>query len=369
MFKIFIEDLDPAKLSAVQRVKDWAAAAAEEAERRAPNFPEVTPSAYWEMSGHLASYMKGLPVELFNGLRLHTHHLDGDTYAGPIGGYTGGGPISSPPGQYTNSAARLRSGLPERYWIGAPHACGEYGQLQDGRLVNDKILKWQSVFRELWHNGAFAGIENSERPVIMEIGAGYGGVAHHLKTMFPNSLYVIVDLPETLLFSASYLTMIHGQDKVALMDVDSPLEPGAYADASFVMVPNFLLSNLDSFRFNFTINMDSFQEMTERQVRTYLEFLTTHTDLLYSKNIDEFDHSKDKARVSTLLRQYFDITPMSGSPAPIVDTDSPRKVARKLAGKLRQKLVAAMYMFDAKPASTGRKGGSYLAVPKSGANS
>jgi len=366
MFKIFIDDLDTAQVASIDRIKEWISWAEQEADHRAPESPEVDPSDYWAMYVHIFGYVKNLPAPLFNSLRLHTHHLDGDTYAGPIGSYTGGGPISSPDGQYTNAAARLRSGLPERYWISAPHACGEYGQMQDGRLVNDKVLKWQSIFRELWHNGALQGLEDLDRPVILEIGAGYGGIAHHFNTMFPDSLYVIVDLPETLLFSAAYLTMIHGQGKVVLMDNNSPLDPKAYADASFIMVPNFMLPSLDAFRFNFTLNMDSFQEMTEKQVSTYLEFLSGRTDLLYSKNIDEFNHSNDKAAVSSLLAQYFDIAPMAAPPAPSVDSGSPRKIIRKFAGKVRQKLVAAMYMTDAKPSGLGRKGGSYLATPKSG---
>lgn len=365
MFKIFINDLDAAQVSAIEHVKDWISWAEQEAKHQAPKYSEVDPSDYWSMYVHIFSYVKNLPAPLFSSLRLHTHHLDGDTYAGPIGSYTGGGPISSPTGQYTNAADRLRSGLPEQYWISAPHACGEYGQLENGRLVNDKVLKWQSILRELWYNGAFVGLEVSDRPVILEIGAGYGGIAHHFKTMFPNALYVIVDLPETLLFSASYLSMIHGQDSVVLMDNDSPLDPKSYSDASFIMVPNFMLPSLDNFRFHFALNMDSFQEMTEAQVNIYLKFLSNRTDLLFSKNIDEFGHSNDKVNVTSLLNRYFDLTPMASSLAPLVNKNSPRKIIRRFAGKFRNKLVAAMYLLDSKPSGPVKPGGSYLATPKS----
>ena len=254
---------------------------------------------------------------------------------------------------YIPYAARLRSQIPERYWIGAPHACGEYGHIDDGLLINVKVLTWQSIFGDIWHNGVFPRLEEVDRPVILEIGAGYGGVSHHMNSVFPNSLYFVVDLPTTLLFSVAYLTMLHGPDKVVLMDDSSPSDPAAYKDASFVMVPNFLLSNLEPFLFDLAINMDSFQEMTESQVTTYLEFLAPRTDLLYSKNIDEFENTTDKVAVSTVLQRYFDITPIAPWPTGPL---SPYKNARKFAGNIRRKLTAVT--------SGPQKGGAYLAVPK-----
>jgi putative sugar O-methyltransferase len=347
MFKIFIEDLDPSQWSAIEKVKEWAAWADQEAIRLAPESPEVDPSDYWALYSNIFSYMKDMPVKSFSGLRLHTYHLDSYTYVAPI---------NSQPDRYILHASRLQATLPERYWIGAPHACGEYGHLQGERLLNEKVLSYQETISGLWHNGVFARLENIDRPVFLEIGGGYGGIAHHIQNLFPGALYVIVDLPATLLFSAAYLTMLHGQDKVVLMDTESPQDPAAYSDASFVMVPNFLLSHLDGFRFDFSLNMDSFQEMTERQVTTYLEFLAKRTDLLYSHNADEFEQSSDKVAVSALLRRYFDISLLAPRPETPLGLKHPYRAARRMAAKWRRRLKAAKV-----PRS---KGGAYLAVPK-----
>jgi hypothetical protein len=359
MFKIFINDLEPSQLSAVQRVKEWASWADQEARNRANDSPEVEPSVYWALTSHIHSYMNDLPAKLFNGLRLHTYHLDGDTFRGAVNAYSGGGAIDGAQDLYIPYGASLRSQIPERYWIGAPHACGEYGHMDEGRLINVKVLTWQKIFGDLWHSGVFPRLEKVDRPVILEIGAGYGGVSHHMNSVFPNSLYFVVDLPTTLLFSAAYLTMLHGPDKVILMDESSPSDPAAYANASIVMVPNFLLSKLESFRFDCAINMDSFQEMTESQVTTYLEFLAPRTDLLYSKNLDEFENTTDKVAVSTVLRRYFDITPIAPWPTGPLGLKSPYKTLRRFAGNIRRKL--ATYT------SAPRKGGDYLAAPKTAA--
>ena len=120
MFKIFINDLESYQLSAIQRVKEWASWADQEARNQAQGSPEVEPSVYWALTSHIHSYMNDLPAQLFNGLRLHTYHLDGDTFRGAVNGYSGGGAIDSAPDLYILYAARLRSQILERYWIGAP---------------------------------------------------------------------------------------------------------------------------------------------------------------------------------------------------------------------------------------------------------
>ena len=106
MFKIFINDLESSQLSAIQRVKEWASWADQEARNRAQGSPEVEPSVYWALTSHIHSYMNDLPAQLFDGLRLHTHHLDGDTLRRAVNGYSGEGAIDSAPDLYILYAAR-----------------------------------------------------------------------------------------------------------------------------------------------------------------------------------------------------------------------------------------------------------------------
>ena len=279
--------------------------------------------------------------------------------------------LMSHPDPYQRYYDALRRGLPERYWIAAPHLCGEYGHLIDGNLVNEKILKWLENIRVLWHNGVLPRLETVHQPTIMEIGAGYGGMAHHLMTMFPGARYVIVDIPETLLFSASYLTMIHGKDRVQLLDSDIPVASispeGSPEGGTFLMVPNVLLSSLSSLHFGLAINMNSFQEMIESQVTQYLEFLAPRSDVLYSRNIDEFEFSSDKVAVTPLLRRFFDLTVPDPWPAEWPEQKAPTKILRAVAGKVWRGIVDALYWPDRKAAA--RQGvGAYLAVPKGNGN-
>lgn len=54
--------------------------------------------------------------------------------------------------------------------------------------------------------GVFRTLRRVERPVVLEIGAGYGLLAASLLRAFPGIQYRIVDLPSSLALSACYLT-------------------------------------------------------------------------------------------------------------------------------------------------------------------
>lgn len=111
-----------------------------------------------------------------------------------------------------------------------------------------------------------------ERPRILEIGSGYGGLAYYLKTLIPDARYVCVDLPESLLFSSIYLSTLFPDEDNAVVT------PNNAADlvrntAGFTFVPNYMFDALcdSGQKFDLIINTLSMSEMLEKQVRYYGE--------------------------------------------------------------------------------------------------
>jgi len=359
MFNIYTNELEPAEKEAISRIQEWVERGIGERDDLAASSPGVAPSTYWQYSARPSSYTRRMPPEEFSNIRLHTYFIDSSCCIPEVG---------FPPDHYQPSYDALRSGLPERYWIGAPQLCAESGHLIDGRLVNYKVVEWQRTVRNLWHNGELPRLEKIQRPVILEIGAGYGGIANHFMNIYPEAVYIIVDIPETLLFSASYLTLIHGQDRVHLLDQETPVASDSLNGGSFLMVPDFRLPSIFSLNFDLAINMFSFGEMTESQVTDYLEFLAPRTDVLYSKNPESFAFTTDPFAVTPLLRQYFDLRVVTPWPTKPPGNNSSKRILRALAGKVRRGIVAALYWPDRKE-GRGLIGDGYLAVPKASSNS
>src|SRR4030095_4129728 len=129
--------------------------------------------------------------------------------------------------------------------------------------------------------GVLAAVRDRERPVVCEIGAGWGGFAYQFKTLFPRSTYVIVDFPELFLFSATYLATVFPDARLAFVGAgEAPVTAG---DADFVFVPQALASCETIGSPDLVVNMVSFQEMTDAQVRHYAEMAArAGSPLIYS---------------------------------------------------------------------------------------
>ncbi len=147
---------------------------------------------------------------------------------------------------------------------------------------------------------------------IMEIGAGYGRTCHALLSNHRIASYSIVDLGKALQLSRCYLSAV--------------LQPELFEKIRFVAAEEFKF--LHQSRFSLAINIDSFSEMPEETVHTYLSFIRERCSSLYVKNPvgkysdpDSISHSEECESVHLAL--------MSGVLRDIVDIYDNADVARQ----------------------------------------
>ena len=93
---------------------------------------------------------------------------------------------------------------------------------------------------------------------IVEVGAGYGRMARIMKLLDPSRCYVLVDLPEALVFSYAFLRKNFPQARLAVFD-------GTATDprADFVFCPVQLLRHLELGSVDLFINTYSLAEMRQ----------------------------------------------------------------------------------------------------------
>jgi hypothetical protein len=111
-------------------------------------------------------------------------------------------------------------------------ALGGFGYEIDGALYNSDTLKFFEALVALERGAVLDEIRAPGRRLVWEIGAGWGGFAYQFKTLFPDTTYVIVDLPERFLFSATYLMTLFPDAKVHFHDAPPDSE-----DVDFAFVP------------------------------------------------------------------------------------------------------------------------------------
>lgn len=268
----------------------------------------ATPSKYWSDFCSTFDYMLGLDEEYFDKLRLHTYHLTGDNYQKYF--------FEKGKDSMQNEWNILTKTIPAEYIISEPEG-GIGFQLADGRMISMDLLRYQHSICTLYHNKVLANIIKNPgaRPVILEIGAGYGALAHHLSRIIGHCTCIIVDLPETLIFSASYLTLLNPDKKLYLYEKNTfsrIVQQESIKDFDFIFIPNYKLSALSNISFDLVMNVASFQEMKKEQVKSYLDFIAkTCTGYLYSWNQNVKPKNREPLNVTNLLKEHFELNEIS----------------------------------------------------------
>jgi len=265
-----------------------------------------TPSAYWSSFCNKFQYMLGLSEEYYGSLRLHTYHLDGDNYQNYFFK------------RNLKTDKRIWEGLTKdiqkKYILSAPSYLGEPGYVFNGHVVSTTVLNCQHAINTFLKENIMQRLESKPtRTHILEIGGGYGALAYHINKIIKNTTYVIVDLPETLLFSAVYLSLCLPKQSIYIYDRQTfPVSASNnFSGYDFVLLPNYSIDYIKKMRFDLVINMQSFQEMRPAQLDIYLDFIYGVLDgELYSWNNDAQAQNQEGVNVTEQLKRKFTIKPI-----------------------------------------------------------
>jgi putative sugar O-methyltransferase len=238
-----------------------------------------TPSDYWKIESDSFQYMWNANDEILERLRDHTHWISG------VRSY------DYKQHHIHNSKStkfqldELKKRAPSLSVHGEPGVLGDFGFKFYNQLFNIDTLKFHESILALHLSGNLSRLQNMQRPVICEIGAGWGGFAAMLLVHVPHAQYVVVDLDATLLFSGVYLPECFPNKKF-----------GYFGSKDFVGDEDVIFVSAHQFdswlpnRIDLAVNLVSFQEMTDSQVRNYSE------QLLRKKTLVTYSHNKQKSR-------------------------------------------------------------------------
>jgi hypothetical protein len=269
--------------------------------------PEV--SDYWRAELDGFQYMLDASPLVVDKLREHCYHITG------IKSYDYRDHHSHKAEPYLRKLDQLRQVDPAGLFVPEAAALGGFGyRTPSGDLINIDTLKFYEVMIGLHQSGFANGIgmskDGTKPPVIMEVGSGWGGFAYHFRSLYPNAVYVCLDLPQTMIFSLTYLKCLLPERRFLIVDSDETAEElKNYRNYDFIFVPHQRLEDLRRLRLDGCINMVSFQEMTSENVDSYARFLhEIGCKYIYSLNRDRSAHNSNLSSVSEILGKYYDLT-------------------------------------------------------------
>jgi glycosyltransferase involved in cell wall biosynthesis len=284
------------------------------------------PSAYWREELETIDYMIEASPLIINKLRHHAFHITG------IRPYDYRSKGDNRREHFEARLNALRELGGDGLLVPESPALGGFGFEIGGRLYNVDTLKFYEVLIAMERGGVLSVLRQRQRPVVCEIGAGWGGFAYQFKTLVPNSTYVIVDFPELFVFSATYLATVFPQARLAFIGAgDTPADA---VNADFVFIPQTLADRETIGTPDVLVNMVSFQEMTDAQVRRYAEMASqAGCPLIYSFNRDRSAFNAELVSVSEALADWYQLTEV-----PVLPTDYTNAMKRlPKAGKVLER--------------------------------
>jgi len=316
MHDILLNGIEAARQSAAFRnylqVRDRVLDMLEEAQEYADPL-----SDYWKEESASVDYMLDASPLVIRNLREHCYHLTG------LRSYEYRGHHAHQAEPFARKLQALRQLDTANLFVPEPPALGGFGHAVEGSLINLDTLKYYESLIALSKAGILAQFRaaGGERKTVVEIGAGWGGFAYQFKTLYPHTCYVIVDLPQSLLFSGVYLKTLF-PDASVLFYGDRPTNTllEGYDDHDFVFLPHFFMKKMKLARIDLGINMVSFQEMTSDQVDAYVRRLAElGCPNLYSHNRDRSPHNAQLSTVSSIIERYYDTVEQKVLDVPYTD--------------------------------------------------
>jgi hypothetical protein len=294
------------------------------------------PSSYWQQEVEGFDYLFDASPLVIAKLREHGYHLTG------LRPYEYREHHSDYARRFASKLRRLREVDPTGLFVPESPVLGGFGHRIDGQLVNLDTLRFYECLIALDRAGVIEQLRGAGRHHVLEIGAGYGGFAYQLKTLSPNTTYTIVDLPPTLLFSATYLKAAFPG---ACMKFYGETATDALFDdldrVDFLFLPAHAVSRLPIPAAELAVNLASFQEMTSAQVKEYVDKLAdSGCPRLYSLNRDRSRYNPELSTVTEILETRYRVERLDVLDVPytVLGSKPPKEPAaadyRHLIGRL-----------------------------------
>jgi hypothetical protein len=150
-----------------------------------------------------------------------------------------------------------------------------------------------------------------ERPVVAEIGGGYGGMAGYLIRNQPGLTYIDFDVPETIALASWYLLKAFPKLNATLYG-EAELNPETLRRSQIILMPAFALDELPDQSVDLSFNAHVLSDLPPSSIHAYLAAITRTT----RRHILHLNRAEGSRAVSDYLaRRARDFLLVSEEPA------------------------------------------------------
>lgn len=168
--------------------------------------------------------------------------------------------------------ARLLEEGDRTLWVDEPQALGGFGFRSGGLLYNEDTLRSFRVISLLQDAALLSELRDARsRRTVWEIGGGWGGFAHHFKTLCPNVTYLITGTPNLFLLSAVYLMTLFPAASFRFFETARPDAFWQDWDAvDFAFAPEFIVAGMQPAAVHLTVDVATLERMNETRIALHV---------------------------------------------------------------------------------------------------
>jgi hypothetical protein len=158
---------------------------------------------------------------------------------------------------------------------------------QCGAYIDNNFVGPGAFFNEIYGSILNGLVDKIERPIIADLGAGYGKLAYFTLDKMENSCFIDFDLPETLCLAA-YFLMKTWPNKKTLLFGEAEYSEQQHEQYDLIFMPSFEMENLGQRSVDLFINKNSLGEMTREAAANYVNLIVDSTRYFFHMNHDNF---------------------------------------------------------------------------------
>lgn len=156
--------------------------------------------------------------------------------------------------------------------LAIPEIGHPWGYLWEGTLIGSKALRYHALQSQI--QGLTCDLV---RPVVAEIGAGYGGMAYYWMRGNEPRQYIDFDLPETLAVAAYHLSKALPHRRIYLHEGGLVDWETVLSDYDVLLFPNWSIDSIPKDSVDVFLNTFSLSEMSPPVIENYLKKVAAAT--------------------------------------------------------------------------------------------
>ena len=174
---------------------------------------------------------------------------------------------------------------------------------QSGAYI-DKTFVGTGSFGNEFYGSILSGLlDDVDRPVVADLGAGYGKLAFFTLRDMSDSCFIDFDLPETLCLAAYYL-MKSWPNKKTLLYGEEEYSEKSHSEYELIFMPSHEIENIGQNSIDLFMNKNSLGEMTSKAAMNYVHHIANSTRYFFHMNHDIFPNVYSDSSPGLLGYEY-----------------------------------------------------------------